>query len=151
MSADDSWKPCVFVRRFTIARMLRLYSVSLDSTFSYAAKISSTVDADVSPSGRGRQKRRDTNSAAIGGKLEERLVHQVQIEVAAADVHDERQRGLQRGDVREVLFRADAHVHAIRLRLRGRRDEVRDDVLQPAFVRQQVVGLRTCPRARKIL
>ncbi len=63
MSADDSWKPCVFVRRFTIARMLRLYSVSLDSTFSYAAKISSTVDADVSPAGRGRQKRRDTNSA----------------------------------------------------------------------------------------
>ena len=46
-----------------MARMFRLYSVSLDSTFSYAAKISSMVDFAVNPSGLGRQNSRDTNSA----------------------------------------------------------------------------------------
>ena len=48
----------------------------------------------------------------VGGRLEERLVHQVQIEIAAADVDDHRHLRLERGDVGEVLLRADAHVNA---------------------------------------
>ena len=78
----------------------------------------------------------------IGRELEERLVHQVQVEVAAPDVHDERHRRLQRGDVGEVLFGADAHVGAIGPGFCGFGDKVGDDVLEPALVRQQVVGLK---------
>ena len=79
---------------------------------------------------------------AIGRELEERLVHQVQVEVPAPDVHDERHRRLQRGDVGEVLLGADAHVDAIGSGFRDLRDQVGDDVLEPPLVRQQVVGLK---------
>ena len=51
---------------------------------------------------------------AIGRQLEQRLVHQMQIAVAAPDVHDERDARLERGDVGEVLLGPDAEIDAAR-------------------------------------
>ena len=78
----------------------------------YASKISDGVDAAPScPAGCSREEARD-EVGAIGRQLEERLVHQVQLQVAAADVDDERDRRLEGRDVGEVLFGADADVGA---------------------------------------
>ena len=69
--------------------------------------------------------------------LEQRLVDQMQIQIAAPDVDDERHRRLQRRHVGEVLFGTDAHVDAAGL---GRLEQLRDHVLKPDLVRQQIVG-----------
>lgn len=51
---------------------------------------------------------------AVGGELEEGFVHQLQLQVASANVDDERHARPHRGDIGEVLLRADAQVHASR-------------------------------------
>ena len=65
------------------------------------------------------------------------------MQVAPADVHDEGHRRLERGDIRKVLFRADADVDAAAFR---GREQVGDDELQPRLVRQEVVGSEAAAR-----
>jgi hypothetical protein len=60
---------------------------------------------------RTREQARD-EVGAVGRDLEERLVEEVEVPVVAADVHDERRRRPEPGDVGEVLFGADADVDA---------------------------------------
>src|SRR5262249_26239594 len=74
---------------------------------------------------------------AIGGRLEQRFVHQVRDHVAAPNVEDDRELRLQRHDVREVLLRTDAEVHVARP---DGSYEVGNDELKSRFVRQKVVG-----------
>ena len=74
---------------------------------------------------------------AIGGQLEQRLVHEVQIQVAPPDVDDERQLRLERGDVVEVLLRTHADVHAGGYRALH---QIRQDVGKSELVREQIVG-----------
>ena len=74
---------------------------------------------------------------AIGRELEERLVHQVLLQIAASDVGNEGDMRLERGDVREVLVGTDAQVHAAGL---DDPRERRQDDLQRVFVRDEVVG-----------
>ncbi len=73
----------------------------------------------------------------VGGQLEERLVHQVQLEIASPDVDDEHHLRLEGGDVGEVLLGTDAEVDAIDLRTAN---ELGDHVLKEDLVRQEVVG-----------
>ena len=80
---------------------------------------------------------------AIRREFEERLVRQMQIEVAAANVHDERHGGPGRGDVRVVLFGSDADIGAARhrdLKQRG------NDRLKFRFVRDQILGMKRSVR-----
>ena len=83
---------------------------------------------------------------AIARQLEQRLVHQLQLQVASTDVHDERDRRLHGRDVSKILLGADADV---RTAARHVADQIRDDVLETQFVRQQVLGTEAASRFRK--
>ena len=74
---------------------------------------------------------------AVRRQFEERLVHQVQLQVAAADVDDERHPRLERRDIGEVLLGTHSEVDALGLR---RAEELGDHRLEEELVRQQVVG-----------
>lgn len=74
---------------------------------------------------------------AVIRKLEQRLVHQVRDQIAAADVDDDRDLRFERGDVGEVLLGPDAQIHAARF---DRRLQLGDHELQADLVRQEVVG-----------
>ena len=104
-------------------------SSSLGCVGQYAEKRSAAVDRGVS-----RQ-------------FEDRLVHQLQVQIAAPHVDDERHRWLHGSDVGEVLLGSNADVNAA-----GRRDleELRNHVLHPHFVRQQVIGAEEAVGFRKL-
>ena len=78
-------------------------------------------------------------------QLEDRLVHQVHAQVAAAHVGDEHHLRLEGGDVGEVLLGPDAEVHAA---LPGAGQQLRNDPLQIDLVRYQVVRRGTARWAR---
>src|SRR5262249_15191598 len=84
---------------------------------------------------------------AVSGKLEQRLVHQMGDHVAAANVEDDRDLWLQRGDVGKVLLRADAEVNAAWTK---RGDEIGDDELKPRLVRQEVIRTEVTARLREV-
>ncbi len=66
----------------------------------------------------------------VGRQLEQRLVHQLHVEVAAPDVGDERDARANRGDVGEVLFGSNSEVHAAGFRARHQfRHDLREDDL----------------------
>ena len=75
---------------------------------------------------------------AIGRQLEERLVQQVDVQIAAPDVGDERSLRARRENVREVLIRTDTEIHAARPD-RGR--QLGNDRLEPVLVRNEIVGV----------
>ena len=78
--------------------------------------------------------------------MEQRLEQQVQQQVVAPDVHDERDRGTAFGDIREVLIRSDADVGApleILGAERGQHLQVR------RLVRDQVVGIEVAAALRE--
>ena len=81
------------------------------------------------------------------GQLDDRLVHQMRVQVAAPDVDDERHPRLERHDVREVLIGRDAEVDAAALHLPQRRH----DMLKRTLVRHEVVRLKCAVRLGKIL
>ena len=66
------------------------------------------------------------------------------LQVAAADVEDERHPRANRRDVREVLLGTDAEVHAAGLS--SARTSVGNDELKPALVRDEVVGVEVAAR-----
>ncbi len=84
---------------------------------------------------------------AIGGELEQGFVHQVQIDVAAADVQNERHLRTQRGDVREVLFWSDAEIHTARP---DGPHQLREDPLESNLVRHEVVRSEIAVRLGQI-
>src|SRR5262249_962360 len=88
---------------------------------------------------RGRRPREEARQEVLARRrqLDDRLVHQVQQQVLAADVDDERDPRLDGGDVGEVLVRTHANVGA---RGRERLLERRDDVLELHLVRDEIVG-----------
>ncbi len=98
-------------------------------------------------SGRGLREEARDELGAVGRQLEERLVHQVELQVPAADVHDERDRRLEGGDVGEVLFGPDADVRAA---ARDGLEQIGDDELQPRLVRQEVVGPECSPELGEV-
>ena len=122
--------------RFALKRSVSSSAGSLTASCR-AAKISSAVDFETEPLGTLPREQREDEVGAIRGQLEERLVHQVQLQVAAPDVDDEDDLRLERGDVREVLLGPDAEVDALDLRAAG---ELRDDVLEVNLVRKKIVG-----------
>ena len=83
---------------------------------------------------------------AIRRHLEERLVGEVEIEIAAAQVDDERDRRAHGGDVGEVLLGADADVGAPR---HGGLRERRQNGLEADFVRDQVLRMEHAARLRE--
>ena len=70
----------------------------------------------------------------IARQVEDRFVHQVLDNGGAANIHDERDPRLERGDVGEILVGADADIDAARNRPRL---QFRDDLLVGALVRDQ--------------
>ncbi len=74
---------------------------------------------------------------AVGRQLEQRLVHQLQVQIAAADVDDEGHPRLERGDVGEILFGADAEEHAMTA---PRVCDRRNDVAIEQLIGDEVVG-----------
>ncbi len=98
--------------------------------------------------GRSRPREEPRNELRpIRRQLEERLVQQVEIEIAATDVDDEGHGGTQSGDVGKVLFGADAHIRTARY---GALHERRHDRLEPGFVRDQVFGVERAVRLGEI-
>jgi hypothetical protein len=84
---------------------------------------------------------------AIGGELEQRLVEQLLLEIAAPDVEDDRHRRTQLGDVGEILLGADAEVDGSRP---DRPLELRHDELEGPFIRQEVLEAEIAARLREI-
>ena len=74
---------------------------------------------------------------AVSRQLEERFVHQLQVQIAAADVDDECHPRLKRGDVGEILFGADAEEHAVTA---SRVRDLRNDVAVQQLIGDEVVG-----------
>ena len=78
----------------------------------YAAKICCTRRLTAQPARALQREKSGYEFGAVSRELEQRLVHQVQVQIAAAHVDDERHRRPDGGDIGEVLFGADAEIGA---------------------------------------
>ncbi len=76
--------------------------------------------------------------APIRRQFQERLVHQVHVQVAAPDVGDERQPRRERDDVGEILVGPHAQIRAAR---RYGRHQIGQHRLERVFVGHEVVGI----------
>ncbi len=83
---------------------------------------------------RGREQHRE-KLRPVARQLEDCLVHELQVQVAAADVEDDRGLRADGGNIGEVLLGTDAQVDAACLRPP---DEIRDHALEAELVRREV-------------
>ena len=122
------------VRKDLSARALERYAIGLDLSKRREKGVRGVVDGVVRGSRTREQQREEL--FARRRHLDQRLVHQVQQQVAAADVYDECDARSEPGNVGEVLIRTHPDVGADRPeRLLQRRD----DVLKDGLVRNEVV------------
>src|SRR2546421_9526621 len=71
----------------------------------------------------------------------------MQVAIAAPHVDDEGDLRAERGDVSEILLRADAQISPARLR---RARQIGNDVLKPELVREKVVRTKRAVRLREV-
>ncbi len=148
-SSLSSGSLCVFVRWSWICFRFALYSASR-RRLDVPERVHKVCRAALVGQAGGPllvEQQRD-EVGAVGRQLEQRLVHQVHVQVAAPDVGDEHHLRLERRDVREVLLRPHAQIHAA---LPAAGQQVRNHPLQPDLVRDQVVGSEDAVRLGRVL